>query len=52
MFDILNKNGEGSGEFISAAVVGKVMPQTGMIGIIVDNRTANVLRKKVWVHVC
>ena len=52
LYTIGKENGEGSGEFTSAAIVGKVMPQASMRGIVVNNRTANVLRKKDWVHVC
>ena len=52
LYTIAKENGEGSGEFTFAAVVEKIMPQTGMKGIVVNNRITNVFRKKDWVHVC
>ena len=46
LYTIAKENGKGSGESIFSAVVEKIMQQTGIRGIVVNNRITNVLRIK------
>ena len=41
------RDGEGIGEYTFAAVVEKIMQQTCIRGIVVNNQITNVLRKKI-----
>ena len=47
LYTIAKENGEGSGESSFTAVVEKIMQQTGIWGILVNNQIPNVLRKKI-----
>ena len=47
LYTIAKESGEGSGESTFTAVVKKIMQQTGIRGIIVNNRITNVLREKI-----
>ena len=47
LYTIAKENGEGSGESSFAAVEEKIMQQTGIWGILVNNQIPNVLRKKI-----
>ena len=46
LYTIAKENGKGSGKSIFSAVVEKIMQQTGIRGVVVNNRRTNVLRKK------
>ena len=46
LYTVAKENGGGSGDSTFAAVVEKIVQQTGIRGIIVDNRITNVLKKK------
>ena len=46
LYTIAKENGKESGESIFSAVVEKIMQQTGIRGVVVNNRRTNVLRKK------
>ena len=46
LYTIAKENGKRSGESIFSAVVEKIMQQTGIRGVVVNNRRTNVLRKK------
>ena len=47
LYTIAKENGEGIGESSFAAVVEKIMQQTCIRGIVVNNRITSVLRKKI-----
>lgn len=47
LYAIAKENEEGSGESAFAAIVEKIFQETGIRGVVVNNRIINVVRKKI-----
>lgn len=47
LYTIAKENEEGSGESAFAAIVEKIFQETGIRGVVVNNRIINVVRKKI-----
>ena len=52
LYTIAKENGEGSGEFTFAAVVEKIMPQTGIRGIVVNNNWMKCQVDQDYTYTC